>query len=113
MWWMIAAASAAVGQPAGPIYLACSITNDAGQLAVDLAVDESGQQATVSLPSTGYSARRTAIFTPTEVRVTDGPGTWVVDRVSLAFERVLVIGGKQWNDRGSCKLKPAPAKRAF
>ncbi len=82
-------------------------------LPVDVTLDETEQRAIVTLPSTGRSVTLRALFSPIEVRIPDDESTWIVDRVKLAFHRVMVIGDRRWDEPGKCSIKPAPAKRAF
>lgn len=110
MFAALAGASPATGTPA---YLACTLQDGDTATSVALTVDESGQSATIDQQTTGRVVRRRAIFSPTEVRIPDEPSTWVVDRVSLALQRIVTFSDKQFVDRGQCKVLSAPSKRAF
>lgn len=105
MLWLLLAASA-------PTYLACTLDQDGKALPVEVAVAEDAQQAIISLPS-GRVVTRQALISPTMVKVPDEQMVWSIDRVSLAFDRTITIGGAVSTERGKCELKPAPAKRAF
>jgi hypothetical protein len=97
-----------------PVYLSCQLKQEERSLPVDIAVDESNQQVTVALPTTGRTVTRRAIFSPADVVVPDDNMTWTIDRVHLAFKRTLHFMPKSDpGELGDCKIKPAPAARAF
>ena len=98
---------------AAPTYLACTVDQGDGPLAVEVTADETEQRATVLLPSTGRVVTVKALFSPAEVNILDDVSTWVVDRVNLGFQRIVTIGDHRSVYSGSCKIKPAPPKRAF
>ena len=110
--WLILIAGISSSAQGAPTYLACSVDQEGVPLAVEVVADEASQRATISLPS-GRVVTRSALFSPTEVKVLDEMSTWVVDRVHLGFKRIVVIGEKTWIDSGRCQVSPAPAKRAF
>lgn len=96
-----------------PTYLSCSLQDGDAQTAVDLTIDEAAQSVTIDQKTTGRLVSRAAVFSPTEVRIPDDPSTWVVDRVTLALQRVVKFSDQQFVDQGKCKVLPTPAKRAF
>lgn len=98
---------------AAPTYLACTLDQSSTQLPVDVTVDEDGQRAIITLPTTGRMVTRRAAFSPTEVSIPDDETTWVVNRTNLTFQRIIDIAGKRSAYAGTCAVKPAPAKRAF
>lgn len=108
MWIMIAAGALSA---VGPTYLNCYLEQGGGHLPVEVVTDEANQRATVSLPS-GRVVQRIAVFTPTEVRVSDDQMVWKIDRVSLEFQRVTTIQTEHI-EVGKCEVKPVPADRVF
>jgi hypothetical protein len=96
-----------------PTYLSCTLQDGETKTLVDLTVDEVAQNVTIEQKTTGRLVSRAAVFSPTEVRVPDQPSTWVVDRVTLALQRVVKFSNQQFVDHGQCKVSTTPAKRAF
>lgn len=100
--------------PGGPVYLACTLKNGDGEIAVDVTADEANQTAAVTILRTGRAVTRRALFSPEKVTIPDDNGmTWSVDRVNLNFDRVIVIGDYRSTETGRCSVKPQPQKRAF
>jgi len=111
VWWILAA-TAISGAPA-PTYLACELSQEGGKLSVDVAVDEPNQQVTIALP-TGRTVTRRALFSPSEVRALDDQQTWLINRVDLSFGRTFAFMPEgDPGESGVCRVKVAPAKRAF
>jgi len=94
---------------AAPTYLACSVTDSSKTFAVEVTADESQQRATVVLPDTGRVVTRKALFAPDRVEILDDESTWVIDRITLDFHRIVVIGDDRSDNPGKCALKAAPA----
>jgi hypothetical protein len=105
-----AVAAASTGQP---VYLTCSIMENATPTVVDFAVDEAGQRVTIHQTGTGRVVTRSAVFSPTSVNVPDDLSVWTLDRVSLEARRQTTIGDKTWDHKGACKIADTPPKRAF
>lgn len=105
MLWMLLVATA-------PTYLSCTLRQEDQPLTVEIAVNETAQQATVKLPS-GRTVTRQAAISPTSVRILDAETVWTVDRVSLGFGREVKIGDRASTYTGTCTVLPTPAKRAF
>lgn len=98
---------------AAPTYLDCELKQTDKMLPVDIMVDEATQQVTIALPS-GYVTSKSGAFSPTEVKLVDGQNTWTINRVDLSIHRSFAfMPAEDPGERGSCKVKPAPAKRAF
>lgn len=114
MRWLLATA-ALIGTPAfaAPTYLECTLANGDWSLPVELSVDEDNQQAVIAITKTNTVDTRRALFSPSEVKIFDKESTWIVDRSTLSIKREVVIGDRHSFDTGKCRLKPAPAKRAF
>lgn len=98
---------------ASPVYLACPLQREAGPLVIDVVVNEPVQEVTISVPG-GRTVTRKALFTPSEVRMTDDQTTWIFNRVDLSFQHILsFMPASDPGDTGKCSLKPAPTERAF
>lgn len=95
-----------------PTYLGCSLDENGHLMKVDVAVYESDRQAVLA-QSTGRTVTRPAVITPSDVSIADDESVWTIDRVTLAFTRRIVIGDREWLERGKCEVKPVPADRAF
>lgn len=106
-------ATASAPALAAPVYLACTVQQGSGPIAVEITADEADQRAIVLLPGTGRVVTRKALFSPTEVNILDDETTWVVDRVSLNITRRFDLGDHHSAYPGKCAIKPAPPKRAF
>jgi len=113
-------AASAVVEPtsavASPAYLQCSFTKDGKTVILSITADEESGSVTTLMESTGYSERRTAVFSPTSVRWSSpsdfGGLRYDLSRTSLTIVRDLIIGDKTFTDRGTCAVQKAP-KRAF
>ena len=97
-----------------PAYLTCTWTGESQGQAVDLAIDEANQRMTVGRKD-GQAVSLAAMFTPEEVRATERVGSetvmWTINRIDLSLKSSVSFSP---NIRaGTCKIKPAPAKRAF
>jgi len=103
-----AMAMAPVGQP---IYLNCTLNQTTGPLAVEVALDEATQVATISMPNTGWTISRTALWGPDKITVPDKEQTFILDRVASELSRTFSFSASV--ERGPCSLKAVPAKRAF
>ena len=104
------------GAIASPTYLRCTFTQDGETIAMLVIADESAGSVTTHSGPTGYSERRSAVFSPTSVRWASpspsGGLRYDLSRTNLNIVRNLVIGEKTFTDRGRCKLQPPPP-RAF
>ena len=101
---------------ASPTYLKCSFTEEGKTVAMLVAADEADGSVTTHSGPTGYSERRSAVFSPTSVRWASpspsGGLRYALSRTNLSITRDLVIGDKTVTDHGTCKLQ-APPRRAF
>lgn len=113
MLWLGLLASMTLAPANGPIYLTCEWRVDSETSRVNVSLDEANQRAVIAIVD-GRTVTRSALFTPTEVRVVDEPMTWTFSRVDLTFRRTFsFMPPSDPGNVGKCKLAPAPAKRAF
>lgn len=98
---------------AGPVYLDCVFPRDGKPLSLEATLDEVNQRATIAL-ETGYMVVKPALFSPDRVVVRDKDDTWSFSRTDLSMRRTFsFMPPNDPGEAGTCKIKPAPAKRAF
>ena len=102
---------------AAPVYLDCQWTNAARTVHDKLVLDEIRHRASVIVLETGNVTENIpALFLPSEVIIqepADGAVrfTYVINRVTLAFEFRWEVGSKQWKNTGTCAIAPTPARK--
>jgi hypothetical protein len=104
---LVATVAQASGGAGNPVYLKCDFGS---QALVNLSADEGASSVSISVPSTGYTARFRAIFSATEVAFEDSQLAYRLSRTDLSITREI----KLINDveTGKCAIE-APPKRAF
>lgn len=113
---VVLAAMLPASAAASPTYLECAFKEGRKTAVLTVAADEASGSVTTLSEASGYSERRSAVFTPTSVRWASpspaGGLRYDISRTKLTIVRDLVVGSKTISDRGICKLQTAP-KRAF
>ena len=89
-------------------YLECVFPPNQGVL--QITADEPNQSVTTVFVPTGYSEKRPAAFTPTEVRFENSQLSYVISRTRLTIERSIKMIDSP--DSGTCKVV-TPPPRAF
>jgi len=105
MLFLLALAAAGADHPT---YLRCSFDRPGGDIYIT--ADEPNSSVTVAVPSTGFSEKLQAAFTPTEVRFQNRQLSYVLSRTDLSVARTIKLLSSV--DNGKCAIEQAP-KRAF
>ncbi len=111
---VLALAQAVATATATPIYLDCEVGAVDNHSSAQIAVDEQGQQVTLSL--NGRPGRPLpALFTPDQVKFSSPLGSeridWVISRVDLTVRQSATFSPRV--ETGKCRATPVPNKRAF
>lgn len=115
-WIAIVAAFLPSAAAAAPTYLQCTFMKESRTTVLEVTADEASGTVTTLVQSSGFSERRTAVFSPTSVKwsspMSFGGLRYDLSRTDLSIKRDLVIGDKTFPEQGICRIQTAP-KRAF